>query len=120
MRWTHDSVYDALAAKFGVNSSTGNTLTYLYEQQPDCAVLYAPDAEYRSHPLHMHPGMASWRPEVYRALLPSIELIKLEKKIDKYLDRRFLCWRVLDWDAFATGLGLEARAAIGQASESPD
>src|SRR5580698_4177046 len=97
MAWTHAATYQALVKRHGSNMSSTSPITWLYEQKPNCAVLYAPRSrEFRSAPLHLHPGRASWRCDVYRAILPAIESIHLEHKTDRA--RVFLCCQIRDWD----------------------
>lgn len=110
MRWDHKAVYEALVARFERNKGKVNPLTYLYKQQPDSAVLYAPHCKskaFREYPLHLNPGRKSWQPKVYRAILPFVGRPRLEKKGADQADDRFLCWKVTDWDGFAEALGLK-------------
>lgn len=105
MAWDHEAVFDALERKFGRNTSEDSPLTWLYEQQSDCAVLYAPHSKtFRRYPLHLYPGRDSWKPDVYKAILPFIALGQLEKKSDK--KRAFLLFSVEDWPGFAKALRL--------------
>jgi hypothetical protein len=105
MAWTHATVYLALVKLHGSNLSPTSPLTCLYEQKPNCAVLYAPHSrDFRSAPVHLHPGRVSWRSDVYKVILPAIESIHLEHKAGA--ERRFLCCAIRDWNLFASGLGL--------------
>ena len=104
MPWDHRTVYDALSKKFETNDAENRPLTYLYEGKPDSAVLYSPDSD-KEHPLHLHPGRKGWNSEVYRAILPFIDLVQLEANNGRPGDR-FLWWHVDDWDGFAKALSL--------------
>jgi hypothetical protein len=102
--WNWETVYEALVQRFGTNPSS--PLTWLYEpKKPDCAVLYSPDTKrFRKHPLHLHPGMPNWNPKIYKAILPALDLVVLEKKTIR--KRSFLCCSVHDWKVLANALNL--------------
>ncbi len=114
MDYLWEQVFEALCKKHDSNKSVDSPMTWLYPQQPDCAVLYSPHSKsFRQHPLHLNPGAESWRPAVYKAILPAIELVRLESRGPDAQDRRFQCWMVKDWGRFAEALGLEITAQAG-------
>lgn len=105
MNWTHESLYAALEARLGrsTKSDTGEYVC-LYEQEPPCAVLFA-HCEGRMTPIRLYPCRESWREDVYRTILPAIEAIRLEQKVDPRFS--FIGCDVRDWNLFARLLRLD-------------
>ena len=103
-RWTHESVYRALVKRGARGKeSAHDSYVVLYPQTSNCAILYEPESrDYRTAPLHLHPGRREWRSGVYSAILPALESVSLSKR-----GRRFLHCRVADWARFAKALGLD-------------
>jgi hypothetical protein len=106
--WSHETVYRALASKYGVNSA--GALTWLYPQTHDCAVLYSPDSKTRSRPLHLNPGRPDWDKDIYREILPAIESVNLEQRSAHDRKRSFLLCTVREgcWGIIATALDLHS------------
>ena len=107
MSRAHAALYDALADKYGVNSA--RTLTWLYQQKDDCAVLYHPGSKFGSRCLHLHPGRPDWDMSIYREILPAIESVHLEQRSAHDRKRNFLLCKVRDecWGIIASALGLK-------------
>jgi hypothetical protein len=105
MNWTHESVFAALIVRAGrvIDSHFGSHVR-LYEQEPSCAVLFAPQ-EGASCPIRLYPDRQSWRDDIYQAILPAIEAMRLEQRDDP--KQSFICCSVRDWNQFARLLRLE-------------
>jgi hypothetical protein len=98
MRWNHATVYRALVDA-GLHEQILQRERYvqLYEQQPNCAVLYAPDCErFHSGPLHLNEAREGFRADVFKRISPAIELVRRDNK----------------------GLGKESQTSIGTRSST--
>ena len=106
--WTHESVYQALVERGAVHQvKKTKQFIYLYEQKPDCALLYAADSKkFSKAPLLLHPGRKSWIPDIYGKLLPAIGTVRLGPKSVGQKAQRFLHCEVADWSVFAKAVGL--------------
>lgn len=108
MTWSHDTVYRALVDQ-GEHEQVLQRERYvqIYEQQPNCAVLYAPGgARSATAPLHMNETRGSFRREVFERISPAIELVRRDNKGLGKESQNFDWYRVGDWDRFAKALGL--------------
>ena len=112
MAATHKAVFDELLRRFPrgeENQRLKEPYAWLYSspgkanrvQEPNCAVLYAPDSErYGSCPLHLNDTVDSWQPAVFE------KIKSLLWQARSY--RGWRCYRVPDdaWDRFAEAIGL--------------
>src|SRR5690606_15612446 len=103
--WSHQSVFQELAQRYGVKRTASGQYTYLYKQTPNCAVLYQPDSpngSVRRAPLHLRAEATSWK----RAIGVAIEPFTVFHRRDSGKSTIFEWHQVTDWDGFANALGL--------------
>src|SRR4051794_24568871 len=112
MPWARDTVYDALVDREGEHILKKERYVVLYPQQPFCAVLYASGSRYDAAPLALNPGRDSFRADVFDRLSPLIEYVRRDNKGPRRKSQNFDHYRVVDWDKFATALGLEQVASV--------
>ena len=103
--WNHQKVFLALVERGESYKSLWlkNPCVRLYDQKPNCALLYAPGTTCGQGPLHLNPRTKSWKDEVIRQIEPHIQF-----KIQELKPSGFDEYVVSDWDGFASGLGLDA------------
>lgn len=112
MPWNHASVYQALVKRGErVKESARDQYVVLYPQRPNCALLYSPTSA-RAHaaPVHLNAGRDSWRPDVFGRIESALRLRRRDNKGAGKESGNFDWYEVVDWDAFASGLGLPSRA----------
>ncbi len=124
MVWTQRRLFEVLSKQNqewvkrgdGQGHNEPGTLTWLYRQSTDCAVLYSPDKE-TNRPLHLNPGRPEWKTEIYKEILPAIKSVHLEQRAQEDRRRSFLHCEVRDpsrdrdetvngWKIIAEALGL--------------
>jgi hypothetical protein len=108
MPWSHDTVYRALVDQ-GQHEQVLESDRYvqLYQQQPNCGVLYAPGgARTTTAPLHVNETRDSLRRDVFERISPAIEFVRHDNKGPGKESQNFNQYRVVDWSGFAEALGL--------------
>jgi hypothetical protein len=114
MSWNHATVYRALVAN-GQHEQVLRSERYvhLYEQQPNCAVLYAPGgARSGAGPLHLNEARESFRADVFERISPAIEFVRRDNKGPDKDSQNFDWYQVVDWDRFAEALGLRHNSDV--------
>jgi hypothetical protein len=107
IRWNHETVYAALIARGErVKQSPKDRYVTLYNQKPNCALLYAPDSSTADAPLHVNESRSSWKPEVFAQFANAVELVRIDNKGPGREAHNFAHYRILNWDMFAQVLGL--------------
>lgn len=109
--WDHEKVFLALVERGERHKDLWKKDIYvqLYPQQPACAVLYGPRVQrYSPGPVHLNPRRAnSWRMDVFERIAPALQFVQRDNKGPGNANQNWDWYRVVDWDAFAEGLGLK-------------
>lgn len=105
--WNHEKVFLALCARGEKTKAPArpNQYVQLYQQKPNCAVLYGPHADCAgTGPLHLNPQRESWNEGLFKRMEPFIEYVKSDNRDRE--DQNFNWYCVKDWNGFAAALGL--------------
>ena len=101
--WSHEKVFLALV-KRGERLKAlwlKNIYVTLYDQTPNCALLYGPKASSGQGPLHLRPEAKSWNAATFDRISPYIEFKLRETKPGGFEE-----YVVTDWDGLAVALSL--------------
>jgi hypothetical protein len=120
MAWTHETVYQALIDRGErVKPSAADRYVTLYSQDTNCAILYAPDSSAANEPLHTNAARADWSQEVFDRLKRAVEWARRENKGPGKDAQNFDHFRVVNWDDFASAIGLLPTSEREQALGAP-
>ena len=107
MAWTHETIYQALIDRGErVKPSANDRYVTLYPQDTNCAILYAPDSSAANAPLHTNASRPDWRQEVFDRLVGAVEWVRRDNKGPGKNEQNFDHYRVVNWNDFATAIGL--------------
>ena len=82
-----------------------NPYVQLYEQRPNCAVLYGPRVAVTKHaPLHLNPRRSSWNEAVFQYMKASLAYVSTDNKGPGKERQNFDSYCIKDWDNFADAL----------------
>ena len=107
--WTHHKVFRALVESGMRRKDPWRKDPYvvLYDQKPNCAVLYAPNARYGEAPLHVNPQRDSWDSKVWDRIRPFVEYKRSDNKGPGKEKQNHDHYRVANWAGFANALRLK-------------